>query len=120
MSWAQLPRTITSAVTKVERTLALPVTRPAALTFGGDNLSTLYVTTARFRLPEETLAAEPDAGGDANELLAVDGTWQPHGDRDVDASLRESGRPARRGRRVEADLGDDAVGVHTLLPQTSL
>jgi L-arabinonolactonase len=53
---------------KVERTLALPVTRPAALTFGGDNLSTLYVTTARFRLPEETLAAEPDAGG----LLSID------------------------------------------------
>ena len=52
---------------RVERRVALPVTRPSACTFGGEDLSTLYVTTARFRLPADVLAREPDAGG----LLAV-------------------------------------------------
>jgi len=53
---------------RVDRTVALPVSRPTACAFGGPGLATLYVTTARFRLPPEKLAAEPDAGG----LLALD------------------------------------------------
>src|SRR5215468_10255977 len=53
---------------KVDRTVALPVSRPTACAFGGPELATLYVTTARFRLPPEKLAREPDAGG----LLALD------------------------------------------------
>ena len=53
---------------KVERRIALPVPRPTACTFGGDDLTTLYVTTARFRLPPEVLDAHPDSGG----LLAID------------------------------------------------
>jgi sugar lactone lactonase YvrE len=53
---------------RVDRTVALPVSRPTACAFGGPDLATLYVTTARFRLPPEKLAAEPDAGG----LLALD------------------------------------------------
>ena len=52
----------------VDRVVELPVTRPAACAFGGAKLDTLYVTTARFRLPPEVLEREPDAGG----LLALD------------------------------------------------
>jgi L-arabinonolactonase len=53
---------------RVDRTVALPVSRPTACAFGGPDLAMLYVTTARFRLPPEKLAAEPLAGG----LLALD------------------------------------------------
>jgi L-arabinonolactonase len=53
---------------RVDRVLATPVSRPTSCTFGGDDLSTLYVTTARFRLPPEKLATEPMAGG----LIAFD------------------------------------------------
>jgi L-arabinonolactonase len=53
---------------RVDRTIALPVTRPTSCTFGGDDLATLYVTTARFRLSDAEQAAQPHAGG----LLALD------------------------------------------------
>jgi sugar lactone lactonase YvrE len=53
---------------RIDRVVPLPVTRPSACTFGGPDLATLYVTTARFRLPPEKLATERSAGG----LLAVD------------------------------------------------
>lgn len=53
---------------RVDRTIALPVSRPTSCTFGGDDLRTLYITTARFRLSEAERAAQPDAGG----LLAID------------------------------------------------
>lgn len=53
---------------RVERTIDLPVSRPSACAFGGADLKTLYVTTARFRLPPDRLAAEPLAGG----LLAIE------------------------------------------------
>lgn len=47
----------------VDRTVELPVTQPTHVTFGGAGLTTLYVTTSRFRLSPERLAAEPMAGG---------------------------------------------------------
>jgi len=53
---------------RVDRVVEVPVTRPAACAFGGDRFATLFVTTARFRLPETALAAEPFAGG----VLALD------------------------------------------------
>jgi len=53
---------------RISRTVQLPVSRPTACAFGGADLATLYITTARFRLSPEKLAAEPLAGG----LLAVD------------------------------------------------
>ena len=40
----------------------LPVTNPTCPAFGGDDLATLYVTTARHRLEPERLRAEPAAG----------------------------------------------------------
>ena len=42
--------------------LALPATNPTCPAFGGPDLRTLYVTTARHRLSDAQLAAEPAAG----------------------------------------------------------
>jgi len=53
---------------RLDRTVPVPVSRPTACTFGGPDLRTMYVTTARFRLAPEKLAVEPYAGG----LLALD------------------------------------------------
>jgi sugar lactone lactonase YvrE len=53
---------------RLDRTVPVPVSRPTACAFGGPDLRTLYVTTARFRLPPEKAAVEPYAGG----LLALD------------------------------------------------
>ena len=57
---------------RVDRTVALPVTNPTCLCFGGTDLRTLYVTTARKFLSDAQLAAEPLAGA----LLAIDGLGQ--------------------------------------------
>jgi sugar lactone lactonase YvrE len=53
---------------RIDRTIALPVTRPTSCTFGGADLATLFVTTATFRLSEAERAAQPLAGG----VLAID------------------------------------------------
>ena len=53
---------------RLDRTVPMPVSRPTACAFGGPDLRTMYVTTARFRLAPDKLAAEPYAGG----LLALD------------------------------------------------
>jgi sugar lactone lactonase YvrE len=42
--------------------IELPVTNPTCPAFGGDNLATLYVTSARHRLTPEQERAEPAAG----------------------------------------------------------
>jgi sugar lactone lactonase YvrE len=57
---------------QIDRTIALPVTNPTCLAFGGRDLKTLYVTTARKFLSGEQLAAEPLAGA----LLAIEGAGQ--------------------------------------------
>lgn len=46
----------------------LPVSQVTSCTFGGPDLSTLFITSARFSLDEAALAREPLAGG----LFAVD------------------------------------------------
>ena len=46
----------------LEAGVELPVTNPTSLVFGGPDLRTLYVTSARHNLSEEQLAAEPLAG----------------------------------------------------------
>jgi sugar lactone lactonase YvrE len=53
---------------RVDRVVEVPVTRPAACAFGGPDHATLFVTTARFRLPAAVLDAEPFSGG----VLAFD------------------------------------------------
>jgi len=46
----------------LERRIELPVTRPTSVCFGGDDLLTLYVTSASRNLTAEQLAAQPLAG----------------------------------------------------------
>lgn len=45
------------------RKIALPVARCTKVAFGGEDLRTLFITTARIDLPEAELAAQPLAGG---------------------------------------------------------
>jgi sugar lactone lactonase YvrE len=47
---------------KVDRTYALPVTNVTCCCFGGQDLGTLYITTATQRLSPEELAKQPLAG----------------------------------------------------------
>lgn len=47
----------------VDRILRLPVSQPAHVTFGGKGLRRLFITSARFRLSEDALRAQPMAGG---------------------------------------------------------
>jgi sugar lactone lactonase YvrE len=51
----------------LDAAIALPTTNPTSAAFGGPDLGTLYVTTARHRLSAAQLAAEPLAGA----LLAL-------------------------------------------------
>lgn len=53
---------------KVMSTIDLPVSRPTKPAFGGNDLTTLYVTTMSLGLDETKLAAEPLAGA----LLAIE------------------------------------------------
>lgn len=53
---------------RLDRLVDLPVSQPTSCAFGGPDLRTLYVTTARQKLSPEALAAEPLAGA----LLALD------------------------------------------------
>lgn len=43
-------------------TVPLPVSRPTMICFGGPDLKTAYVTSARIGLDDDALAAQPDAG----------------------------------------------------------
>ncbi|MGH8677892.1 MAG: SMP-30/gluconolactonase/LRE family protein, partial [Burkholderiales bacterium] len=53
---------------RLDRTLELPVQCPTSCQFGGPDLSSLFVTTARQRLTPEELAKQPLAGA----LLMLD------------------------------------------------
>jgi sugar lactone lactonase YvrE len=58
---------------EVDRIVELPVTQVASCAFGGDDLRTLYITTARQRLDEAALAREPLAGALFALRVAVSG-----------------------------------------------
>lgn len=47
----------------IERIIEAPVSRPTSIAFGGDDLATLYVTSARDSLSPAELLEEPQAGG---------------------------------------------------------
>ena len=57
---------------RIDRTIPLPVTNPTCLCFGGDDLTTLYVTSATKFLTPSQRAAEPMAGA----LFAIHGAGQ--------------------------------------------
>jgi sugar lactone lactonase YvrE len=46
----------------LDTVIRLPVDQPTSVTFGGDDLSTLYITTARENLTPAEVAAKPHAG----------------------------------------------------------
>ncbi|RKP57707.1 SMP-30/gluconolactonase/LRE family protein [Pararobbsia silviterrae] len=46
----------------IDREIALPVSHPTCVAFGGPDLDTLYITTAWFLLDDATRAREPHAG----------------------------------------------------------
>lgn len=48
---------------RVLRDLRLPVPRPTSVAFGGPDLETLFITSARIRLPAKLLADAPYSGG---------------------------------------------------------
>lgn len=48
---------------RIDRVIRTPVSRPTSCAFGGPDLATLYVTSARDNLPEVELARQPLAGG---------------------------------------------------------
>jgi len=48
---------------RIDRIVELPVRQVTSCAFGGHDLSTLYVTTSRWRLTEAELASQPLAGG---------------------------------------------------------
>lgn len=52
----------------LDRIVDLPCSWPTSCTFGGPGLATLYVTSARFTMPPDHLAANPQEGG----LFALD------------------------------------------------
>ena len=51
-----------SSVGDLEEEIQLPVSSPTCPTFGGPDLGTLYVTTAKHRLSRHQLLSEPLAG----------------------------------------------------------
>jgi sugar lactone lactonase YvrE len=51
----------------------LPVQRPTSCTFGGEDLATLYITSARVGLPDEALRRQPLAGSLFECPVAVPG-----------------------------------------------
>jgi len=48
---------------RLDRIIELPVDHPSSCAFGGEDLATLYITTARWLLSDEALARQPWAGG---------------------------------------------------------
>jgi L-arabinonolactonase len=47
---------------RIDRIIDMPVLNPTCVAFGGANLDTLYITTARYRMTADQLAAEPASG----------------------------------------------------------
>jgi sugar lactone lactonase YvrE len=57
---------------QIDTVIPLPVTNPTCVCFGGSDLKTLFVTTARKFLDQQQLSVEPRAG----HVLAVHGVAQ--------------------------------------------
>ena len=61
--WAAGAGVRISPVGQIDRIVKLPAMKPTACCFGGSNMDTLYITTARYGLTGPQLAAERFAGG---------------------------------------------------------
>ena len=62
---------------RLEREVSVPVSRPTCPVFGGDDLRTVYVTSASEKLSAEALAAQPAAGGLFSFRAEVAGLLSP-------------------------------------------
>lgn len=62
---------------RLDRSVRLPVSQPTSCTFGGPDLETLYVTTARMNLDAVALAEEPLAGSVFALEVGVRGLAEP-------------------------------------------
>ncbi len=47
---------------EIDAELAMPVSQPTCMAFGGENMNFLFVTSARIGLSDDALAAQPSAG----------------------------------------------------------
>lgn len=47
---------------RIDRVIEMPVRKPTCVAFGGPKLDTLYITSARYLMQPDELAAEPLAG----------------------------------------------------------
>jgi sugar lactone lactonase YvrE len=63
---------------KIDRTLHLPVPRPSSCTFGGADLKTLFITTARELLTKEELEKFPLSGDLFSVEVDVKGKREAH------------------------------------------
>ena len=62
---------------RLDRTIDLPVKRPTSVMLGGDDLKTLYITTATRGLTAEELTAQPHAGAVLAVRVDVPGIPEP-------------------------------------------
>ena len=62
----------------IVETYPLPARCPTMCAFGGTDLRTLYVTTARHGRPEDELRAMPESGGLFAMRVTVPGLPEPH------------------------------------------
>jgi sugar lactone lactonase YvrE len=58
---------------RLDRRVRMPVTHPTSVVFGGPDLTTLYVTSSRHRLPSQERTAQPHAGHVFALATGVDG-----------------------------------------------
>jgi L-arabinonolactonase len=47
---------------RIDRIVPVPVLNPTCVAFGGEDLETLYITTARYLMTPEQIATEPHSG----------------------------------------------------------
>ena len=57
--------------------IAVPTKNPTCLTFGGADMQTLFITTAKIRLTDDELLAQPDAGRVFTARTAIAGLIEP-------------------------------------------
>ena len=96
---------------RLDRAIRMPVQRPTTCMFGGPDLATLYVTSARMDLADDALAAQPQAGG----VFALDVGVRGLPGR---GSPGEQGsRRARRGRRRRARRATASCPIRRLRPR---
>lgn len=62
---------------KVDRVIGVPAQRPTAVTFGGNKLDTLFVTTATYPLPDNLKGKQPLAGAVFAIKVGVAGNPEP-------------------------------------------